>query len=461
MSVLWTSEEAARATGGTSVAGWLASGVSIDTRTLQKGDLFVALGDQRDGHDFVAQALAKGAAAALVSRVPDGVAKDAPLLIVADVLQALGALGRAARARMGGKIVGVTGSVGKTGTKEMLRSMLAGQGRVHAAEKSYNNHWGVPLTLARMPRDTDFAVIEIGMNHAGEIAPLARMAQIDVAVITTVAPVHLAAFSGLDAIAQAKAEIFEGLKPGGVAVLNADLATLPILQAAAHKANAQIVHFGSSKTADFRLMGTYVSDDATKVSFNLAGQKVDYVLGASGAHLAMNSLAALATCDALGADLKGCLAGLAQWKIPAGRGAREQVLLAAGGKITLIDESYNANPTSMAAALEVLAASDFGGRKIAILGDMLELGKTEAALHQGLAALEAIKALDQVHLVGPLMRGVYRALPVDKRGQWADDVAAIAPNVAGLLKAGDTVMVKGSLGTGLSKIVDVIRKMGA
>ncbi len=461
MSVLWTRAEAVAATGGESTTDWQALGVSIDTRTLQKGDLFVALTDQRDGHDFVAQALAKGASAALVSRVPDGVTTDAPLLIVDDVLQGLEALADAARARMDGKVVGVTGSVGKTGTKEMLRTALDGQGRVHGSEKSYNNHWGVPLTLARMPRDTDFAVIEIGMNHADEISPLARMADLDVAIITTVAPVHLAAFSGLDAIAKAKAEIFDGLKPGGVAVLNADLATLPILRDAAKAAGAKLVEFGTAKAADFRLFKAAASAGATKVTFEFAGQKADYMLGAPGAHLAMNSLAVLAACDALGADLTQCLARLAHWKIPAGRGAREEILLPAGGKITLIDESYNANPTSMAAALNVLAETHSGGRKIAILGDMLELGKTEAALHQGLADLGAMQVLDHVHLVGPLMHGVYLALPKDKRGQWTGDVAGLAPKISGLLQSGDTVMVKGSLGTGLSKIVDAIREMGA
>jgi UDP-N-acetylmuramoyl-tripeptide--D-alanyl-D-alanine ligase len=461
MKVLWTNPEAVAATGGTCPIDWAATGVSIDTRTLAKGDLFVALTDQRDGHDFVAQALEKGAAAALVSRVPDGISADAPLLIVRDVLQGLEALGRVARARISGKVIGVTGSVGKTGTKEMLRTALSGQGRVHAAEKSYNNHWGVPLTLARMPDDTDYAVIEIGMNHAGEIGPLARMAELDVAIVTTVAPVHLAAFSGIEEIAQAKAEIFEGLKPDGVAVLNADIPTVSILRDAADQAGGQIVTFGSARNADFRLLGAFVSDDATRVSFELAGQKIDYLLSAPGAHLAMNSLAVLAACDALGVDLSGCMTDLATWTTPAGRGAREKITLATGGHITLIDESYNANPTSMAAALDVLAQAGGDGRKIAVLGDMLELGETETALHAGLADLAAIRALDQVHLVGPVMRAVFDKLPTDKRGEWAADVDGLAPEINGLLQAGDTVMVKGSLGTGLSKIVDAIRKMSA
>ncbi len=460
MNMLWTKDEAVAATGGKSAVDWQVSGVSIDTRTLQKGDLFVALTDIRDGHDFVAHALEKGAAAALVSRVPDSVAADAPLLIVDDVLLGLEALGLAARARITGKVIGVTGSVGKTGTKEMLRCALTGQGHVHAAEKSYNNHWGVPLTLARMPRDTDFAVIEIGMNHAGEIGPLARMADLDVAVITIVAPVHLAAFSGINEIAQAKAEIFEGLKRGGTAVLNADIKTLPILRNGAEKAGAQIVTFGHSTQADFRLAGAYVSNTTTKVAFDLAGQKVNYSIAAPGVHQAMNSLAVLAACDAIGANLSVCIADLANWSTPLGRGTRETVQLA-DGQIELIDESYNANPTSMAAALSVLADAQPKGRKVAILGDMLEMGENEHILHAELAKLEAVNSVDVFHLVGPLMHMFHAALPSDKRGQWVASVDELSAQISELLEADDTVMVKGSLGSKVSKIVDVIRKISA
>ena len=251
---LWTRDEAAAATGGASPRPWSASGVSIDTRSLAPGDLFVALTAARDGHDFVAQALANGAAAALVSRRPEGVPEDAPLLVVPDVLEALRALGRAARARFAGRVVAVTGSVGKTGSKEMLRTALGAQGSVHAAEKSFNNHWGVPLTLARMPADRDFAVIEIGMNAPGEIAPLARLARPHVALITTVEAVHLAAFRDVRGIAREKAAIFEGLEPGGAAVINRDIATYPILLAAARRAGARAVRFGRTGRPEFRLM---------------------------------------------------------------------------------------------------------------------------------------------------------------------------------------------------------------
>jgi len=460
MSVLWTKDQAVAASGGSCAVDWQASGVSIDTRSLQKGDLFVALTDVRDGHDFVALALEKGAAAALVSRIPDGVSADAPLLIVDDVLQGLEAMGRTARARTSSKVIGVTGSVGKTGTKEMLRTALAGQGRVHAAQSSYNNHWGVPLTLARMPQDTEFAVIEIGMNHAGEITPLARMADLDVALITNVAPVHLAAFSGVAEIAQAKAEIFEGLKRGGTAVLNADIDTVSILRDAAENAGAKIVTFGGAKDADFRLLGAYVSDNATKISFDLAGQKIDYSLAAPGAHLAMNSLAVLAACDAVGADFSRCLANLATWTTPAGRGKREAVQMANGITIELIDEGFNANPTSMTAALDVLAQLHAKGRKVVILGDMLELGETEKDLHKGMADLASLKNMDVIHLVGPLMKGLYEALPKDNRGLWIEN-ADQATQIIERIKLHDIVMVKGSKGSKVSKIVDAIRKTSA
>ena len=259
----WTSDDAARATGGRATRDWAATGVSIDTRSLQPGELFVALKDVRDGHDFVAQALEKGAAAALVSRIPEGVAADAPLVIVPDVLKALEALGAFARARTKARVVGITGSVGKTSTKEMLRAILAGQGRTHAAEASYNNHWGVPLTLARMPADADFAVIEIGMNHPGEIAPLARLARLDVAMVTTVAPAHLEAFDSVEGIAHEKASIFDGLVPGGIAVFNADIEWTPLLAAKAAAVGAVPVSFGASKGADFRLLSTQGTDEAT------------------------------------------------------------------------------------------------------------------------------------------------------------------------------------------------------
>ncbi|MBL4874693.1 MAG: UDP-N-acetylmuramoyl-tripeptide--D-alanyl-D-alanine ligase, partial [Rhodobacteraceae bacterium] len=299
MSVLWTMAEAVAATGGRSNVDWSASGVSIDTRSLQKGDIFVALQDVRDGHDFVAQALANGAAAAMVSRIPEGVSPYAPLLIVDDVLQGLEALATNARARTNAKVIAVTGSVGKTGTKEMLRLALSNQGKVHAAEKSYNNHWGVPLTLARMPVDTDYAVIEIGMNHAGEIAPLSRLTKPDVAVVTNVAAVHMAAFANVEDIAREKASVIEGLSRG-VAVLNADTETAGVLANVAN--NTQTLWFGES-AVDFRLRNVVVEANNTKVQATILGEDKAFTIGAAARHLAMNALAILAAVHAVGADV--------------------------------------------------------------------------------------------------------------------------------------------------------------
>lgn len=470
MSVLWTSAEAVAATKGTSAQAWQATGVSIDSRTIAPGDLFVALSDQRDGHDFVAQALSKGAAAALVSHVPVDVAPDAPLLIVGDVLTALADLGRAARARTQARVIGVTGSVGKTGTKDMLRAALGVQGAVHAAERSYNNHWGVPLTLARMPRNTEFAVIEIGMNHPGEIEPLAKMANLDVAVVTTVAAVHMAAFRDVEQIARAKAEIFAGLKPGGTAVLNRDIATFDILHGAAAQAGASILTFGENEAADVVLQSAHITSEVTTVAAAFQGQPILFKLGAPGRHLAMNALAVLGAATAAGADLARSMLALAIWQAPDGRGARFVIDLSrgTGETLELIDESYNANPTSMAAALDVLAVADpihnigriAKGRKLAFLGDMLELGPQEAEFHTQIAQLPALGGIDLVHSTGPRMKALHAALPPDKRGEWFETGADMALAVHRLLDAGDVAMVKGSLGARVGQVVQAIKKLG-
>ncbi|MBV1865303.1 MAG: UDP-N-acetylmuramoyl-tripeptide--D-alanyl-D-alanine ligase [Rhodobacteraceae bacterium] len=470
MSMLWTSAEAIAATGGVCAVEWQATGVSIDTRSIEAGDLFVALTDQRDGHEFVAAALEKGASAALVSRVPEGVAPDAPLLVVADVLKALEKMGVAARARTEAKVIGVTGSVGKTGTKEMLRTALAPFGKVHAAVRSFNNHWGVPLTLARMSRDTEFAVIEIGMNHPGEIGPLAVMADLDVAIITTVAAVHMAAFKDITEIAKAKAEIFEGLRKGGIAVLNADIPSFGLLAKAARRRDAKVSSFGTSSSADLVLKGAMLAGTSTTVDTLFNGQPILFRLAAPGQHLAMNALSALAAVQAVGGDPAQAMLALAHWHAPDGRGARHIIDLAngAGETLELIDESYNANPTSMQAALDVLAAAtpidNLGrivtGRRIAFLGDMLELGPTSGALHGALAELAALERIDVIHTCGPQMKILHAGLPFGKQGMWFEDGAAMAANVHRLLDAGDVAMVKGSLGARVGQVVTAIRALG-
>ena len=467
---LWTAADAAAATGGRAQGDWAATGVSIDTRTLMPGDLFVALKAARDGHDFVAQALAAGAAAALVTHVPEGVAADAPLLVVEDVQAGLEALGRAGRARTGARVVAITGSVGKTSTKEMMAQILSEQGRTHASVASYNNHWGVPLTLARMPAATEFAVIEIGMNHPGEIAPLARMARPHVALVTTVAAVHLEAFESIAGIAEEKAAIFEGLEPGGVAVLNRDIETAQILADKAAAVGARMVGFGH-EGADYVLKEAKLAGDTTVVQAEARGAPVLFKLATPGRHFAMNALGALAAAEALGADLALAVQAIGRWRPVQGRGTREVIRLdpvETDLTLELFDDAYNANPTAMGAALEVLAAArvrhDTGrisqGRRIAFLGDMKEMGPEATAMHAELAAHPAMEAIDTVHCVGPLMQALHAALPPARRGAWTATSEEMAQGVRHKLDSGDVVLVKGSLSMQMARIVDAIRKMG-
>jgi UDP-N-acetylmuramoyl-tripeptide--D-alanyl-D-alanine ligase len=469
--MLWTSDEAAKATGGRSTQDWACNGVSIDTRTIQPGDLFVALKAARDGHDFVAQALENGAAAALVSRVPEGLSEDAPLLIVDDVQTGLEALGRASRARMGGRVVAVTGSVGKTSTKEMLRAVLGGQGKVHAAEASYNNHWGVPLTLARMPADSDFAVIEIGMNHPGEIAPLAQMARPHVAMVTTVAAAHLAAFESIEGIAREKGAIFEGLEPGGTAIYNGALEVSSILESAAKAHAKTLISFGEAEGCDHRLSDVRILDRSTVAQATMGGAPILFKVAVPGRHFASNAMGVLSVADALDLDLAVAISDLGLWAPGAGRGQREVIYLDPADPaptVELIDDAYNANPASMAASLEVLAAAevthDIGrfaqGRRVAYLGDMGELGHGEVDIHKKLADLMSMEKVDRVHCVGPLMHNLYYALPAAKRGRWTETSTDMASGVAQDLDAGDVVMVKGSLYMGMARVVDAIRKLG-
>ena len=471
MSALWTARDALAATGGSGPGDWTASGVSIDTRTLQPGDLFVALKAERDGHDFVAQALEKGAAAALVSRVPDGVPDDAPLLVVPDVLEGLGALGKAARKRTGAKLIAITGSVGKTSTKEMLRAALEGQGRVHAAEASYNNHWGVPLTLARMPKDADFGIIEIGMSNPGEIAPLAKLTKPHVAMVITVAAAHLAAFDDLEGIAHEKASIFEGLRKGGTALYNTDIATSKILKSAAKASKARkVLGFGTAKKAHARLLSATASESATVVEARIGEREVLFKLATPGAHFALNGVLVLAAAEAAGADIALTAQGLGRWQPPPGRGTAERLDLdpTEDWWAKLIDDAFNANPASMSAAFDVLVLTEphdnvgrvSKGRRIAILGDMLELGPEEKALHAALAEHPAMARIDRVDCVGPLMAALWESLPPEKRGAKAESAEALAARAHDLVDAGDVVLVKGSKGSRVSLVADALRRLG-
>jgi UDP-N-acetylmuramoyl-tripeptide--D-alanyl-D-alanine ligase len=437
------------------------SGISIDSRTLAKGEAFFAIqGENRDGHEFVDGALKAGAGLAVVARSQRGNFAEAPLLVVPDVLDALRKLAQAARARLHAKVIAVTGSVGKTGTKEALRLALSADGETHASVASYNNHWGVPLSLARCPESVKYAVFEIGMSHAGEITPLTKLVLPHVAIVTGIEPVHLEFFGSLEKIADAKAEIFVGVEPGGAAVLNRDNPQFARLAAAAKAAGVErIVSFGEDNKADASLLRLSLQSDSSTVEATILGQPVTYKLGAPGRHLVLNSLAVLAAVALVGADLALAALALNNLRPVSGRGARA-VLIVPGGNALLIDESYNANPASMRAAIALLGQAPIGkhGRRIAVLGDMLELGSSADAMHRKLADAIEAAGIDLVFCSGPLMRALWEALPSRARGGYAEMAAGLESAVLGAIRAGDAVMVKGSLGSKMGPLVKALER---
>ena len=451
---LWTAGELIEATGGGLSRPFDADGLSIDTRTLVPNDLFIALiGEGRDGHAFVADALAKGSAGAMVHA---DVPTTGTVLRVDDTLAGLTRLGGYARFRFGGRLVAVTGSVGKTTTKEMLRVALSAFGVTHAAVASYNNHWGVPLTLARTPRDADFCIAEIGMNHAGEIAPLTRLVRPHVAVITTVARAHVGHLGGIEAIADEKASIMHGLEPGGIAVLPADSEQFSRLRAAA--GDAAVLTFGVDPASDIRLVHHDADAAGSFIHVAIAGRVASLRINAPGRHMAMNALATLAAVVALGLDPANAIGALEAFVPLAGRGARREIALA-GGTALLLDESYNGNGASMRAALDVLRLQP-AGRRIAVLGDMLELGDEGPAEHVALADA-VIASVDCLFTCGPLMRNLFDAVPDAIRGFHTVNSTALAPIAAAALRGGDAVLVKGSLGSGMKRVVEAIESAGA
>jgi UDP-N-acetylmuramoyl-tripeptide--D-alanyl-D-alanine ligase len=463
MNALWTSQEMEAATLGRATTRFAAEGVSIDTRTLRTGELFVALkGEARDGHRFVSGALEHGAAAALVSHAPDDVGGNAPLLVVANTQRGLEDLGLAARRRAFGRVVAVTGSAGKTTTKEMLRLALGALGQTHASASSFNNHWGVPLSLARLPRDADYGVFEIGMNHFGEIRSLVGFVQPHVAIVTTIAPAHLEYFGSVEAIADAKSEIFDGLRPDGVAIVPSENPCTERLIARAHQADVeQILTFGQAANAAARLVAISGSREGMRVDAEICGCRTSFTVGASGMHIAHNALATLLGVAVLRGDIDKAGHALARFSALKGRGARFAVPLG-GGAVEIIDESYNANPASMRAALALLAAAEprNGGRRIAVLGDMLELGPESATLHAELAgAVEAAKA-DLVFACGRDMRALFDALPPSRRGSWGKTSSEIAPEIVRSVRAGDEILVKGSLGSRMAVILEALKAGG-
>ncbi|HSC17484.1 MAG TPA: UDP-N-acetylmuramoylalanyl-D-glutamyl-2,6-diaminopimelate--D-alanyl-D-alanine ligase [Rhizomicrobium sp.] len=461
MTPLWTSIEAEAATLGHASAPFTATGISIDTRTLKPGDLFVALkGDARDGHAFVGAALDAKASAALVSHALEEA--NGPLLTVANTLRGLEDLGRAARARSHARILAVTGSAGKTTTKEMLRLACGALGSTHASNASHNNHWGVPLSLASMPREAEYGIFEIGMNHFGEIRSLVGLVKPHAALITTIAPAHLEFFGSCEAIADAKSEIFEGIVAGGAAVIPADSPYAERLRGRAKQASVgRILSFGSAPHADARIASVQNLSEGMRVEAEVLGREVHFRLQATGAHLASNAVGALLTVAALDGDVLNAAAALSDFSALKGRGARAQIPFGSG-RIGLIDESYNANPASMAAALESLAAAQpqAGGRRIAVLGDMLELGADAPALHASLASHIESAHLDLVFACGPLMQALWDALPLSRRGAYAENSAALAPQLLSALRPGDVVLVKGSFGSRMSAIVEALKAPG-
>jgi UDP-N-acetylmuramoyl-tripeptide--D-alanyl-D-alanine ligase len=446
---LWTAADLLEATGGQFGSPFAAAGVSIDTRTLQPGDLFVALiGDSGDGHEHAERAIEAGAAGVMVHRDLPGIANR---LIVDDTLAGLTRLGAFARTRFSGVLTAVTGSVGKTTTKEMLRVALAPFGSVHAAAASYNNHWGVPLTLARTPRGASFCVVEIGMNHAGEIAPLAHLAQPHVAIITTIEAAHIGYLGGMEAIAEEKSAILHGLDTTGVAVLPAGSPWFPLLRERA--GSHQIMSFGAAPGAAVRLVQIEQDASFSTLLIDIMGRELRMRLNAPGRHMAMNALATLAAVAAMRLDPEAAARALETFAPLPGRGAHRRLNLA-GGPALLLDESYNANGASMRAALDVLRLQP-ATRRIAILGDMLELGDAGPAEHTTLAA-DVARSADLVFTCGPLMRYLSDAIPEQIRGGHAADSTSLAPAVAERVAAGDAILVKGSLGSRMKPIVEAL-----
>jgi len=466
MSALWTSDAVVKAVSGTGTGTWTAEGVCIDSRKVKAGDLFIALkGPNFDGHAFALQALKQGASAAIVhSEIKDSGEYHHHLVMVKDTFAALQNLAVAARARTNARIIAVTGSVGKTGTKEALKLGLSILGKTHATEGNLNNHWGVPLSLTRMPADAAYGVFELGMNHAGEIAPLSKMVRPHAAIITTVEAAHLEFFDSIAAIADEKAAIMAGLEPGGTVILPRDNAQHARLVATAKTYDCRnIVSFGTSGDSAARLVSWSLTPDGTQVAAEFDGERITYDMIVSGRHWALNSVAAIAAVRAIGADFHSAAGALSKLDAPEGRGARRHVTLD-GGKVLVIDESYNASPAAVRVLAETMAQmhqpvggpldkNGGGGRLILVLGDMLELGESAANLHAGLAPSLKAAQIDLVFTAGALMENLHKALPAPMRGGHAADSKALIPLVTAAVRAGDVVAIKGSHSSHMEHVV--------
>ena len=447
MSDLWTSEDIAKATGGKASGDWAVNGVSIDTRSLEAGDLFVPLKDIRDGHDFIPMAMGNGAGGSLSEIDVDG-----PHVRVEDTLLALRNLGKASTDRSDATRIAVTGSVGKTSVKEALFVMFSAFGDTHKSLKSYNNHWGVPLTMARMSKLSNYGIFEVGMNHAGELSDLSKLLKPHIALITTVAPAHLAHFENVEAIADAKAEIMDGLTDDGILVLNADNPHTP--QIIAKATGKKIVTFGRSDDCDVTIVTSQTHEHGSNTRLRIAHQQIDVTLLVPGEHWISNGAACIAVAYAAGLDLRKAAMALRKVRAESGRGAMETVSVE-GKTITVIDESYNANPTSMQAAINVLSLKP--GRKLAVLGDMFELGKDELDMHAKLAGPLTDAGVSRVVVTGESMRSLRGALPQAMRGPWTDDWQSALQALKDEIQDGDVVLVKASNSVGLGKLVAALK----
>ncbi|MBL4906306.1 MAG: UDP-N-acetylmuramoylalanyl-D-glutamyl-2,6-diaminopimelate--D-alanyl-D-alanine ligase [Sneathiella sp.] len=458
---LWTAADIVQATNGhCENTEWSANGVAIDNRSVVEGDLFIAIvGPNNDGHDYVAKALESGAVAAIVSRIPEDVADKRKLIVVSDTLHAMEALGRTARKRCSAKVIAVTGSVGKTGTKETLAHILSPQGKTHYSVGSFNNHWGVPLSLSRMPKDTDYAIFELGMNHAGELGPLSKMVEPHVAIITTVAAAHLEFFSSTEDIARAKAEIFEGLKVNGLALLNGDNEHCEMLNALAKKAGInRVAVFGEQQDANIHLDNVELKPNSSEISATIFGQSLSFTLSIPGRHWAQNVLPILGAVSEIDADLQKACISLSTLSAPSGRGAIIK-LMHDGKRFTVIDESYNASPVAMQAAFKVLGQMkpEKSGRRIAVLGDMLELGDTSPEIHANLVNDITANSIDMVYAAGPNMRHLSDALPDDLNGGYATGSSELVQPLLAVIRDGDIILIKGSLGSKMKVVLDALK----
>ena len=449
MPDLWTSDDIAKATGGKASGAWSVGGVSIDSRSVKAGDLFVPLKDARDGHEFIPMAFENGAGGALSERDIDG-----NIIAVSDSLEALRALGQAGIKRSDALRIAVTGSVGKTSVKDALAEMFSTFGNTHKSLKSYNNHWGVPLTMARMPKESAFGVFELGMNHAGELSDLSKLLRPNVAIITNVAGAHLAHFESVEAIAEAKAEIIEGVANDGTIILNADNPYFEQLKS--HVGERRLITFGRDDACDVTIVTSQTHEHGSNTRLRIEAQQIDVTLLVPGEHWIANGAACMAVAYAAGIDLRKAAMALRRVRAKAGRGELSAITL--GKKsLSLLDESYNANPASMRAAINVLSLKP--GRKIAVLGDMFELGKDELELHAGLSDALAAADVSRIITVGECMRALRGALPRPMRAAWAADWEGALAALKDEIEDGDVVLVKASNGVGLGKLVAALKNL--